>query len=222
MGAGQFCTNPNLLLVPAGSSVLEELPRALAGAAGAPLLTAKVAAAYRDSLADPRWRSLELVVAAATNGPWDGSVEVRRVELGGSAATPDLLNIERFGPAGLVATYDAPGQLDAAMAQIEGSLTISVHADDSDHEETARLLPMLARRAGRVVFNGWPTGVAVCWAMHHGGPWPATTASAHTSVGGTALRRWLIPVAYQDVPDPLLPAALRSDNPLGLPRTVQP
>jgi NADP-dependent aldehyde dehydrogenase len=222
MGAGQFCTNPNLMLVPAGSALLDELPGAVAGSNGAPLLTAKVAAAYRAVLADPRWRRLDLLGHTPAEGAWAGSVEVRQVALGDPAAVPGLLNVERFGPAGLVATYDSPSQLESALAAIEGSLTISVHATEADHPEAARLLPTLARRAGRVVLNGWPTGVAVCWAMHHGGPWPATTAPGHTSVGGTALRRWLVPVAYQDVPDPLLPAPLRSDNPLGLPRTIQP
>jgi NADP-dependent aldehyde dehydrogenase len=75
-------------------------------------------------------------------------------------------------------------------------------------------------RAGRVIFNGWPTGVAVTWAMQHGGPWPATTGSLHTSVGQTAARRFLRPVAYQGLPQELLPEALRDGNPLGIVRRV--
>ena len=75
---------------------------------------------------------------------------------------------------------------------------------------------MLANHAGRVIWNGWPTGVSVTWAMQHGGGWPATTASVHTSVGPTALRRFVTPISYQDVPEALLPAAVRDDNPLGI------
>lgn len=76
----------------------------------------------------------------------------------------------------------------------------------------------LARVAGRVLYNGWPTGVAIAWAQHHGGPWPASTASVHTSVGATAIRRFLTPLTYQDAPASVLPAELRDGNPLGIPR----
>ena len=82
------------------------------------------------------------------------------------------------------------------------------------------LIDLLRDRAGRLVYNGWPTGVAVAWAMHHGGPYPSTTASIHTSVGVTAVRRFLRPVCYQNTPQALLPEALRDDNPLGLPRRI--
>ena len=79
---------------------------------------------------------------------------------------------------------------------------------------------MLERPAGRLIWNGWPTGVAVCWAMHHGGPWPATTSAAHTSVGAASIKRWLVPVAYQDWPAELLPPEVRDGNPLGVPQRV--
>ena len=82
------------------------------------------------------------------------------------------------------------------------------------------LADALGRIAGRLVFNGWPTGVAIGWAQHHGGGWPATTASVHTSVGATAIRRFLTPVAYQDAPAEVLPPELRDGNPLGIPRRV--
>jgi NADP-dependent aldehyde dehydrogenase len=96
-----------------------------------------------------------------------------------------------------------------------------VHAEpDREAALTADLVTSFAARAGRVIVNGWPTGVAVSWAQHHGGPWPATTAPLHTSVGVTAIRRFQRPIAYQNVPDPLLPEALRDANPLGLPRRV--
>jgi NADP-dependent aldehyde dehydrogenase len=82
------------------------------------------------------------------------------------------------------------------------------------------LLAELQARAGRVVWNGWPTGVAVAWAMQHGGPWPSTTSSGHTSVGATSIRRWVRPVCYQSLPQNLLPEALRDDNPWRVPRRL--
>jgi len=84
----------------------------------------------------------------------------------------------------------------------------------------AGLLGILRKKAGRIIVNGWPTGVAVTWSQHHGGPWPATTSVLHTSVGATAIRRFLRPVVYQNVPDDLLPAELQEANPLGIPRRV--
>ena len=98
-----------------------------------------------------------------------------------------------------------------------GSLTATVHAEPG--EDLADILAVLTEVAGRVLFAGWPTGVAVSWAQQHGGPWPSTT-SIHTSVGVTAIRRFLRPVAYQDAPDAALPAELRESNPLGIPRRV--
>jgi NADP-dependent aldehyde dehydrogenase len=103
---------------------------------------------------------------------------------------------------------------------VEGSLTATVHAEPGDGFDLAAVLARLRDIAGRVIYNGWPTGVAVAWAMNHGGPWPATTSAAHTSVGATAIRRWLRPVCYQSLPDELLPEGLRAANPWQLPRRL--
>jgi NADP-dependent aldehyde dehydrogenase len=118
----------------------------------------------------------------------------------------------------VVVTYDDESQLLAAAEAFGGQLTATVHGEDGD--DVVVLLDVLAARAGRVIWNGWPTGVSVTWAMQHGGPWPATTAPGGTSVGATAIARFLRPVAYQAIPDGLLPAALRDANPLGIPRRV--
>ena len=107
-------------------------------------------------------------------------------------------------------------------AVLEGSLTATIHGVESDYPAAARLLPLLRARAGRLIFNGWPTGVAVVWAMHHGGPWPATNSAAHTSVGVRAIDRWLVPVAFQNWPEDLLPAELRRGNPLDVPQLFDP
>jgi alpha-ketoglutaric semialdehyde dehydrogenase len=119
----------------------------------------------------------------------------------------------------LVACRDEAEML-AVTRHVEGQLTATVHANADDRELAARLLPILERKAGRVLFNGFPTGVEVCHAMVHGGPFPATSDSRSTSVGATAIERFLRPVCYQDVPTDLLPDALRDDNPLDLTRMV--
>jgi NADP-dependent aldehyde dehydrogenase len=102
------------------------------------------------------------------------------------------------------------------LVSLGGNLVSCIHLDDAtdldddtDLDAAGPVMDVLARTTGRVVFNGWPTGVAVTWAQHHGGPWPATTAPAYTSVGAAAIRRWLVPVVYQDCPPQLLPATLR-------------
>jgi NADP-dependent aldehyde dehydrogenase len=130
----------------------------------------------------------------------------------------ELLN-ECFGPATLVVSYPDERRLLEVGGVLHGQLTVTVHGEEDDPMAPA-LLALGASVAGRVIWNGWPTGVAVTHAMTHGGPYPATTASTHTSVGSTAIRRFLRPVTYQAVPEALLPAELRDANPLGVPRRV--
>ncbi len=117
--------------------------------------------------------------------------------------------------------YGGTDELLAAIEQIDGQLTGSIHAQPGeDGELLGRLSELLAARAGRLVFDGFPTGVAVTHGMHHGGPYPATSAPAHTSVGMTAIRRFLRPVAWQNAPAAVLPPELRDENPLGIWRRV--
>jgi NADP-dependent aldehyde dehydrogenase len=125
---------------------------------------------------------------------------------------------EAFGPQSVLVEYDDEAELLAAAGTFRGDLTATVHAEPGEESLAGSLLDLLRDRAGRLVYNGWPTGVAVTAAMQHGGPYPATTCPSHTSVGTAALDRFLRPVAYQDVPAALLPDALRDDNPLGVPR----
>jgi acyl-CoA reductase-like NAD-dependent aldehyde dehydrogenase len=105
-----------------------------------------------------------------------------------------------------------------AAERLSGNLTATVHADPADQDWARSLAGVLQEKVGRIVWNGYPTGVAVVAAMQHGGPWPASTSAGHTSVGVTALRRFLRPVAFQNAPDVLLPEALRDANPLGIQR----
>jgi NADP-dependent aldehyde dehydrogenase len=146
-------------------------------------------------------------------GPWAATPQVFATSLAAFAARlPDLAE-ERFGPAGLVITYPSVADLLPVLGRLGGNLAGVIHADPAsagDMSAAAGVAGVFARTVGRVVWNGWPTGVAVTWAQHHGGPWPATTDSHYTSVGATAIRRWLVPVAYQDFPPELLPRPVRA------------
>jgi NADP-dependent aldehyde dehydrogenase len=222
LGAGQFCTNPGLLFVPDEPSLLSELAAAVSGASTGPMLSERIRKSYVDNAAGLGATVRPLAKGSAAEGAWSVDPQVWQVDTTAFVAHAERLTEEIFGPAGLVVTYSTVDELAAALSQLDGSLTGSVHAGDSELDDAHTVAEVLRPRVGRLIFNGWPTGVAVCWAMHHGGPWPATTASAHTSVGGTAIRRWQVPVAYQNWPQALLPPELRDDNPLGVPRLIQP
>jgi NADP-dependent aldehyde dehydrogenase len=130
------------------------------------------------------------------------------------------LGEEVFGPASLVVSAATRDELLEVARHLDGQLTATVHGTPADLEGAADLLAILATRAGRLIVNGFPTGVEVGHAMQHGGPWPATSDPRFTSVGSAAAERFVRPVCWQDVPDALLPPALQNDNPLGLLRLV--
>ncbi|MFE0458313.1 aldehyde dehydrogenase (NADP(+)) [Kitasatospora sp. NPDC058965] len=221
-GTGQFCTKPGLLLVPDNDELLAAIAAAVGQTCGHPLLTERILDSYlaRTGELDAEQTLTTLATGAAAEGAWAVKPRVWQASLEVLAERPDLLREECFGPAGLVVTYRDIDALCDVLAQLGGSLTGSVHTAVDDHPEAARVAAVFRRTVGRLVHNGWPTGVAVCWAMHHGGPWPASTYPQHTSVGATAIDRWLAPVAYQNWPDSLLPPELQDANPLGIPRTT--
>jgi NADP-dependent aldehyde dehydrogenase len=133
-------------------------------------------------------------------------------------AAPRALQAECFGPTAVVVAYDDESQLPQIAETFEGQLTATIHG--TDFCQVDGLVEILARKAGRVLWNQWSTGVSVTYAQQHGGPYPATTAAGSTSVGTAAIERFLRPVAYQGFPQHLLPEALREENPLGVPRLV--
>lgn len=135
-------------------------------------------------------------------------------------AQDPLLQHEVFGPLAVLAEVADEAELHAILRAIQGQLTATVHAESDDGPLAQRLLPALSEKAGRVLFNGYPTGVEVCDAMVHGGPWPATTDSRGTSVGTKAIERFLRPVCLQNVPAALLPPAVQDANPLNLLRLI--
>jgi NADP-dependent aldehyde dehydrogenase len=132
----------------------------------------------------------------------------------------ETLQQEVFGPSSLIVRARNPAQLASVVDLLEGQLTATVLFDDEDAELVRALIPHLERKVGRIIGNGWPTGVEVCHAMVHGGPYPATTDGRFTSVGALAIQRFLRPICYQNLPDALLPPALRAGNPLHLARRV--
>ncbi len=225
LGAGQFCTKPGLLFLPAGHAMTEALSAAVAGVPAAPMLNQRIRGQLTDGLADLSGHPDVATIAAAeapaapAAGAWASGV-VFGTSASAFQRDADVLAAEYFGPNSLVVEYRDASELMSALAGIDGTLTATVHAEPDDPFPVAEVVATLSGKAGRIVYNGWPTGVAVTWAMHHGGPWPATTSAGFTSVGATAIQRWIRPVCYQDVPESLLPPALRTANPWRLPRRV--
>ena len=210
MGAGQFCTNPGIAVVPADQAEAFEAAAAtaLAEVSAAPMLTGGIAEAYRGGV--ERLGSLGGVrrVHAGEGSGRNGAPALFSVEAAHFLATPEIAH-EVFGPSGVIV---AAGQGDETLAvarAIDGQLTATLQIDERDHVAAAELMPILEERAGRILCNGFPTGVEVAHAMMHGGPWPASTSPGSTSVGTLAIRRFLRPVSYQDMPDELLPEDLR-------------
>jgi NADP-dependent aldehyde dehydrogenase len=229
MGTGQFCTKPGFVLAPegeAGERLLSALADGLGKAASGPLLDARMRDAFIAGVAART--ELEGVTSPVPAGAGEEELTVSAGFLCVPAAklgekSHELLLEECFGPVTVVARYRDEDEIAAVLSRLPGNLTATVQlsaAEAAGEGGTgARLLAQLTPLAGRVLVGGWPTGVAVAPAQHHGGPYPSTTSTS-TSVGATAVERWLRPVAYQDAPDTLLPPELREDNPLGLPRRV--
>ncbi|WP_435609571.1 aldehyde dehydrogenase (NADP(+)) [Streptomyces sp. C10-9-1] len=217
LGAGQFCTNPGLLLLPAGpagDAFLTSAARAVRSTRGQVMLTPGVCRAYTEGVR--RWAAVDGVREVARGAPGQGryapAPALFSCEAAVYTAQRDLRG-EVFGAAGLVVRWAGTRQLLSLLEDLEGQLTATVHGTEADGATAARLLPVLEERAGRVLWGGWPTGVEVSRAMVHGGPWPATTSPGTTSVGTLAVERWLRPVCYQSFPGTLLPPELRDADP---------
>ena len=224
LGVGQFCTNPGLVFAVKGAALdafTAAATTALAGKGAGTMLTAGIHDAYNSGIARfGAAKGLRLVARGGTEGiGCAAQAALYEVEAADFIGNPELQD-EIFGPAALVVRFDSEEQMLQAAEQLHGQLTATVHVKPADHALAAKLLPVLERKAGRVLFNGFPTGVEVSHAMVHGGPFPATSDSRTTSVGASAIDRFLRPVCYQNVPEGLLPEALRDDNPLRLARVL--
>jgi len=218
LGMGQFCTKPGVLFVPAGQTdeVRDSLRNALRDFAPAQLLSERLHQGYRQAVGALRDTAGVQVLldgdfaeAPAPTVLLTTSEAVRR--------DPGILRQEMFGPASLVVQYSDGSELAGLAGLLEGQLTTTLQAEAGD--DIAELAGRLADISGRLLWNGWPTGVTVSYAQHHGGPYPATT-SGTTSVGTAAIRRFLRPVAYQSFPQPRLPEPLQDANPWNVPQRV--
>lgn len=218
MGTGQFCTKPGILLVPTGSRFAEALAARQLPQPG-PMLNGRVHSGYRATLDALSAHPAVSVLAQGSDPLADPpSPTLLHTGVADFLAHLEELATECFGPTALVVEYADEAELLEVADAIEGQLTATIHGNESD--DVAELVRRLARKAGRVLWNGWPTGVSVTYAMQHGGPYPATTAVGTTSVGTAAIERFLRPVAYQNMPARFLPPALRDDNPARVPQRV--
>jgi 2,5-dioxopentanoate dehydrogenase len=216
LGAGQFCTSPGLILAEQGNG-LEEFIRgakdALSGMPAATMLTDRIRKSYGAAVEQRTGRrGVELL---AQGLPASGRA-ARSVVFSTDAKTflesVDLQD-EIFGAASLVVRCTDQDELAKVVHSLEGQLTIAIHIDPEDYDSARKMLPALEGLAGRILVNGFGTGVEVAHAMVHGGPYPATSDGRSTSVGSLAIERFLRPICYQDTPDGLLPRALRDQNP---------
>ena len=226
MGVGQFCTKPGIVFALGGAAFDQftaQFRQQVRGIAPGTMLHQGICDAYYAGV--ERVRKIPGVTVLAES---DADADEKRAQAEPVAFTTDAetfllhreLREEVFGPFTLLVTARTVAELAAAARALPGQLTATLHADGTDLADFADLLGILDRRAGRVLLNGFPTGVEVCPSMQHGGPYPASTDSRFTSVGTAAIARWVRPMSWQGFPDAALPAALQNANPTGIMRTV--
>lgn len=219
LGMGQFCTKPGLFFAPDCHSedLASAMRRALDGKPSSPLLSPSIRDGFDHTLAAVEGsEGVEVIIGGHdSNAP---RPTVLRTTAAAIRRNPGLLRQEMFGPATLVVQYEPNADLAELASLMDGQLTSTIQAE---HEEDLRdLVTVLKERSGRVLWNGWPTGVTVTYAQQHGGPYPATTAPGTTSVGTAAIGRFMRPVAYQSFPANHLPAPLQDDNPWHIRRRI--
>jgi len=218
LGLGQFCTKPGLVLVPHGTDFAAQLTAA-APATGGAMLNERIRSGWAKSI-DALGSSSQVTTLLQSAAVSLYSMSAEAVIAAGTAS---VAFEECFGPSTLLVSYESDSELEAVLRLVPGSLTGTVHAgaeEGAPGTTAARALALLTERCGRVLWNQYPTGVSVTWAMQHGGPYPATTSAASTSVGAAAILRFLRAVAYQNTPAALLPVELRDDNPTAVPQRI--
>jgi NADP-dependent aldehyde dehydrogenase len=225
LGSGQFCTNPGLILVLDNAETnrfIDGVTQKMQEKQPGVLLNEKIATGLASAVAQTQSRPGVTLVTGGESVAGESFAYANTVLQTTAAALRDdpLLQSEMFGAATLFVVCDSFDDLRATVEHLHGNLTTTIHAENSDLNEAGRLFDLLREKAGRLIWNGFPTGVEVVHAQQHGGPYPATTSPGTTSVGTTAIKRFLRPVAYQNMPAALLPLALKDENPLGILRVV--
>ena len=224
MGAGQFCTNPGIVLAVDGPDLTRFLAATavhLSQVGTQVMLTKAICDNYQRGLAKAVGHGAVDVIVGTIGGAGDGSFGPALLSVSGTdfREAPQLAE-EIFGPVSLVVRCGCVDEIASILEGLDGQLTATLQLDDADHDAASALIPIMETKVGRVLANGWPTGVEVSHAMVHGGPFPATSDARTTSVGAAAIERFLRPVCYQNFPEELLPVALREADPFGLPRYV--
>ncbi|WLT30942.1 aldehyde dehydrogenase (NADP(+)) [Geothrix sp. PMB-07] len=217
-GVGQFCTCPGIILAvqgPGFQALRSSLAEAMAAAAPAPMLGEGLARSYRLGLERHLSAGAVPVFSSQPSQGCFGAPALMETSGQELLRLPGLTE-EVFGPTALLVACADETERERAIAALPAQLTATLWMEPEDEALAVRLLPSLRRLAGRVLFNGVPTGVEVGHAMVHGGPWPATSAQQATSVGTRAITRWTRPICYQDAPETLLPLELQAGNPLGI------
>lgn len=220
LGSGQFCTNPGLVIALEGDALAQFRDAAittLQGKTGTTMLTPGIHCAFNDGVDKLGKEAGVTLLGRGQNGATAcaGQAALFETSAANFLANPALED-EIFGAASLIVVCSDIGQFRQVAEHLDGQLTATIFLTEDDRDAALALLPTLERKAGRILINGYPTGVEVSHAMVHGGPFPATSDSRSTSVGAGAIDRFLRPVSYQDLPAWLLPAALQDNNPLGL------
>ncbi|WP_119079990.1 aldehyde dehydrogenase (NADP(+)) [Chitinophaga alhagiae] len=215
MGVGQFCTNPGLFITPgAGNTFVDTLQKSIAAMPAGCMLTPGILDAYQKGIHQLQ-QAGATVLGKAPEAAHQASPYLLQISAQQALDNPSLCH-EVFGPSSLHIRADNREELYQLARGLEGQLTATIHGTEEDLRQHAELVDILREKAGRILINGFPTGVAVNHAMVHGGPWPATTPAAGTSVGSTAIYRFCRPVCFQDFPAYLLPPELQNSNPLGI------
>ena len=223
-GAGQFCTNPGLVIGhqgPALDRFISTAARLVQQSPAQTMLTPGIFQAYEAGIGSLQELNSAQEAAAGLRGETPNQCQAHLfVTRAGDFLADPALQAEVFGAAALVVQCADDEEIRQVLEHLEGQLTITLQLDEADLDSARAMLATLERKAGRLLVNGWPTGVEVCDAMVHGGPFPATSDTRTTSVGTAAIQRFLRPVCYQDFPDSLLPTALKHANPLHLRRLL--
>jgi NADP-dependent aldehyde dehydrogenase len=218
MGVGQFCTNPGLVLALEGPGLdrfCATAAEALCISQAGTMLTRGIASSYRASVDTLHGHEAVNTLVKIEHEEGKGGAALFRTSVDHFLNRHELHG-EVFGPASLVVACKDVAELRQVTERLEGQLTATLQIDEADVDAARELLPVLERKVGRILANGYPTGVEVSTAMVHGGPFPATADGRSTSVGTGAINRFLRPVCYQNLPQSLLPEALRDNNPLGI------
>jgi NADP-dependent aldehyde dehydrogenase len=225
LGAGQFCTKPGMVFLPEGADAVrlqERLQHPVKETAGFHLLTEGIRSSYESGIKSRRNKStLKLVAEAVPSQNGEPAVTAVLFETDAQSflKEPELAS-ELFGPSTLLVRHSSRDELLEIARRLEGHLTATIHGTEEDLGEFSDLIAILEDRVGRLIFNGFPTGVEVSHAMVHGGPFPATSDGRSTSVGTQAIYRFARPVCFQGFPDLALPDELKDANPLGIWRMI--